>query len=117
MDRSSPIAGTFGASEDGLSCTLTLELSANGLLFGRLQFGDLTFELRGNLSRRPDVAYGFVLDPQSALPLALLRASATPETLTLELDVPEPDTFAAFRNPERLVLARLGLLGGGWARA
>ena len=80
--------GTFQLHSDWGESEVGMSLSATGTLKGYFSVGGQSFELIGSIGKS-GLAFGFLLEPVSAVPMALFRIRAGREGLTLELDVPE----------------------------
>jgi hypothetical protein len=82
------LTGTFHTSDQWGEGDLELHLSDKGVLTGSFTLEEITFGLKGLLSHT-GVAFGYLLEPDAAIPVAMLRIQTCGEGLSLEVHVPE----------------------------
>jgi hypothetical protein len=82
------LTGKFQTNDKWGMGDLELNLSEKGTLTGSLTLEDITFGLKGLLSHTGD-AFGYLLEPDAAIPIAMLRIKTYGEGLSLEFHVPE----------------------------
>jgi hypothetical protein len=80
--------GTFHGSDRWGDGDLELHLSEAGVLTGYFAVEDIKFELKGCVGHTGN-AFGFLLEPDHAIPVALLRINIYDDGLSLESYVPE----------------------------
>jgi hypothetical protein len=82
------LTGIFHTSEKWGMGSLRLHLSEKGVLTGSFTLEEITFGIKGVLSHAGD-AFGYLLEPDAAIPVAMLRIKTYGEGLSLEFHVPE----------------------------
>jgi hypothetical protein len=82
------LTGNFHTSDKWGAGDLELHLSDRGILTGSFTIEEITFGLKGLLSHT-GVAFGYLLEPDAAIPVAMLRIQTCGEGLSLEFHVPE----------------------------
>lgn len=87
------LSGIFTTQVDGRSCQLELRTDRQRLVRGWLRLSGRTFEIQAEADEDAGTVYGFLLEPDAQLPVALLRARLSGNDLQLELDLSD---FAAF---------------------
>jgi hypothetical protein len=80
--------GTFHTSDTWGEGDLELHLSEAGVLTGSFIVEEITFGLKGCVSHTGNV-FGFLLEPDASIPIALLRIKPHGDELKLEVHVPE----------------------------
>jgi hypothetical protein len=85
---------------------LELTLNEKGVLSGSFTTEGITFGLKGTVSHT-GVAFGYLLEPDAAIPVALLRINANGENLRLEVHVPEFTELLNENNPEKVLFQRV----------
>jgi hypothetical protein len=82
------LTGTFHTHDKWGEGNLELHLSDKGILTGSFTLEEITFGLKGLLSYT-GVAFGYLLEPDAAIPIAMLRIQTYGEGLSMEVHVPE----------------------------
>jgi hypothetical protein len=95
--------GTFRALDTRGDGDLELHLSEAGVLTGYFAVEEIKFELKGCVNGTGK-AVGFLLEPDHAIPVALLRINTQEEGLSLETYLSEPFDHL---EPERVSFRRV----------
>lgn len=80
--------GVFQTSNTWGTGDLELHLSEKGILTGSFTLEDISFGLKGVLGHT-GVVFGYLLEPDAAMPVAMLRIKTYSNGLNLEFHVPE----------------------------
>jgi hypothetical protein len=98
--------GLFHTSGNWGEGDLELTLSKKGVLSGSFTTEGITFGLKGTVSHT-GVAFGYLLEPDAALPVALIRINASEKGLSLEVHVPEFTELLNESEPEKVLFQRV----------
>lgn len=101
-------SGTFHTSDKWGEGDLELHLSEKGVLTGSFTTEGITFELKGTMSHT-GVAYGYLLEPDAGIPVALLRIQTKGKDLSLEVHVPEFTELLDESEPEKVLFQRVAV--------
>jgi hypothetical protein len=102
--------GLFHTSEKWGEGSLELTLSEKGVLSGSFTTKGITFGLKGTVSHT-GVAFGYLLEPDASIPVALVRIKKTGEGLSLEVHVPEFTELMNESEGEKVLFQRVVMAG------
>lgn len=110
-DTVSPIfrkqfTGTFHTSDTWGNGDLELHVSEKGVLTGHFMVEDIRFELKGCVSHAGH-AFGFLLEPDASIPVAMLRIKVDGNSLSLESYVPEFTELLDKSETEQVLFRRV----------
>ncbi len=98
--------GTFRTSDQWGEGDLELHLSDKGILIGSFTAEEIIFGIKGVLSHTGD-AFGYLLEPDAAIPIAMLRIKTCGECLSLEVHVPEFTNLMNENKAEIVLFSRV----------
>jgi hypothetical protein len=98
--------GTFHTSDTWGNGNLELHVNEKGVLSGHFTVEDIRFALKGCVSHLGH-AFGFLLEPDGSIPVAMLRIKVVDDTLSLESYVPELTKLLDESNPEVVSFTRV----------
>jgi hypothetical protein len=99
-------SGTFHTTDKWGEGDLELHLSEKGVLTGKFTTEGITFGLKGTVSYT-GVAFGYLLEPDANIPVALIRINTNGKDLSLEVHVPEFTDLLNENNPEKVLFQRV----------
>jgi hypothetical protein len=100
------LTGTFHTHDKWGEGVLELTLSEKGILTGSFTIEEITFGIKGVLSHSGN-AFGYLLEPDASIPVALLRIKAEEKGPSLEVHVPEFTELLDEREPEQVLFQRV----------
>jgi hypothetical protein len=98
--------GTFHTSDTWGNSDLELHVSEQGVLTGHFTVEDIRFELKGCVSHT-GYAFGFLLEPDASIPVAMLRIKVNGNSLSLESYVPEFTELLDKSEAEQVLFRRV----------
>lgn len=98
-------SGTFRTHDKWGAGTLELHLSDKGILTGSLTLEEITFGIKGQLNHT-GLGFAYLLEPDAAIPIAMLRIKSQDEGLSINVHVPEFDDLMNDNN-EPILFSRV----------
>jgi hypothetical protein len=98
--------GTFHTNDKWGAGDLELILSERGILTGSFILEEITFGVKGQLSHT-GIAFGYLLEPDAAIPIAMLRIRSQGEGLGINILVPELDELLGEAETESVLFSRV----------
>jgi hypothetical protein len=98
--------GTFHTEDKWGKGDLELHISERGIVTGSFVLEDITFGIKGQLSHA-GIAFGYLLEPDAALPIAMLRIQSRSEGLGIDIVVPELDELLGEADTESVLFSRV----------
>ncbi len=99
------LTGKFQTSDKWGTGDLELTLNEKGILTGSFTLEEITFGIKGLLSHTGD-AFGYLLEPDAAIPVAMLRVKLYGEGVSLEFHVPEFTSIIDASKAESVLFSR-----------
>jgi hypothetical protein len=98
--------GTFHTTDKWGEGDLELHLNEKGVLTGHFRVEDIRFELKGLVSFTGN-AFGFLLEPENAMPCALVRIKVNGDGVSLESYIPEFNELFDKEDSEKVSFHRV----------
>jgi hypothetical protein len=98
--------GTFHTVDQWGEGDLELHLNEKGVLTGHFRIEDIKFELKGLVSFTGN-AFGFLLEPENAIPCALVRIKLHEQGVSLESYIPEFNELFDKEKSEKVSFQRV----------
>jgi hypothetical protein len=98
--------GTFHTNDKWGTGDLELILSERGILTGSFILEEITFGVKGQLSHT-GIAFGYLLEPDAAIPIAMLRIQSRGDGLGIDIVVPELDELLGEAETESVLFSRV----------
>jgi hypothetical protein len=98
--------GTFHTYDKHGAGDLELILSDRGILTGSLILEEITFGIKGQFSLT-GLVLAYLLEPNAALPVAMLRIKSYSEGLSIDICVPELDELLGETDSEAVLFSRV----------